>query len=411
MKIWMKCTMLALLSSIALCPEAMADENYTKAEEYLSEYCNVGPFSAEDGDPGAVNAALTALGGEALKTETVDHEAVIAEGIRIAGLEELAQSYGNDADPTKADDVLEREGATVENEEYAPYIACALDLGLIDLDMQGKEDAEVFLYRCMEISGNGRHYIGRISDENILSELRSALDGFELFDNEILSELGTDIVLSGAATGYSLKFSPYEAHFLDDYTIRYGHSDYQHAAQLVGLLKSKGMDGYVQLEPKVSVYEYLPEWGDPGEPTPTYKVKEEEDGRYLCYAMEYDMAIEFDSREEKEAFHSVIDDYAKKYDDRVDEDGNVTAKLLAESWWQPLYSSLAPMENEEYGELVDNTVYDSTGMYSIHSFSVPEKAEEIAKMVEEDAPDLEVNRVTVYVNPAFIRYITGEDHQ
>ena len=46
------------------------------------------------------------------------------------------------------------------------------------------------------------------------------------------------------------------------------------------------------------------EWGEPGEPTPTNAVKQVAEDRYLAYAMEYDMKLEFDSIEEKEAFHS-----------------------------------------------------------------------------------------------------------
>ena len=411
MKTWIRYAAAAAVLTAALSANVQADSAGMKAEEYLSEYFNIKPFTAEDADPDTVNAALTALGGESLDTEASDHEAIIAEGIRLAGLEELALSYENDANPGKRDDVLKREGVTAEKEEYAPYIAAALDLGLIENGTDGKTDPEEFLYRCIEIGGKGRRYIGRVNDPNILSELSTALNGFMLFDEKDLTELGNEIVLSGATTGYSLKYNKFDAHFLADYTLRYSHSDYRHAIQLIGLLRSEGMDAYIQIEPKVSVYEYMADWGDPGEPTPTYAVREAEDGRYLCYAIEYDMELEFDTRKDKEAFHKVIEDYAKKYDDRVDEDGNVTAKLLAESWWQPLYSSLTRMENDEFGELVDNVVYDKSGEYSIHPFSLPDKSGEIMAKAKEIAPDLEVNPVTVYANPAFVRYLTGEDHQ
>ena len=155
----------------------------------------------------------------------------------------------------------------------------------------------------------------------------------------------------------------------------------------------------------------MPDWGDPGEPTPTYVVREVGEGRYLTYALEYDLMLEFNTPEEKEAFHQIIETYAKKYDDSVDEDGNVTEKLLYESFWQPLYSSHTEMENEEYVALVDNVIYSSDGNYSIHSYSLPEAAEDVAAVVTEKAPDLVCNPVTVYTNPAFYRYMTGEDHQ
>ena len=392
-----------LALSAALSVPVLADD-CDKAAEYFSEYYNIEP--TEDYSLEYVNNMLTTLGGEALPGEELNEEELVAAGIRLAGLEELALSYINDDAPDKAAKVLEAQEFTA-SDEYAPYIACAFDLGLI-----GEEGDPVdFLYQCMEIAGKGRHYLGRVSDERILPELRTALDSYTLIDEEELTNLGKEIVLSGATTGYGLKYSGYDAHFLADYTLKYGHSDYQHAVQLIGLLRSEGIDAFVQVEPKVSVYEYMMDWGDPGDPTPTYAVKEAAEGRYLCYAVEYDLLLEFDTLEEKEAFHGIIETYAKKYDDSVDEDGNVIEKLLAGSWWQPLYSSLTPMENEEFGELIDNVVYDADGLYSIHPFSVPEQAEAVAKVVAKVAPELTVSPVTIYVNPAFIRYITGTDYQ
>ena len=217
--------------------------------------------------------------------------------------------------------------------------------------------------------------------------------------------------MDGTVTGYGLKYAGYDAKFLDPYTLKYSHSDSRHAVQLVGLLRSEGMDGYVQIEPKVSVYEYLIEWGTPAPPSPTYAVEKQENGRYLCSSVEYDLMIEFDTVEEKENFHRVIERYAKKYDDRVDSDENTTAKLLAESFWQPLYSSGTPMKNSEFVEMIDNAVYDRTYKYSIHSFSLPEAASDVAEKVAEIAPDRDINPYKVYVNPAFKRYMTGEDHQ
>ena len=151
--------------------------------------------------------------------------------------------------------------------------------------------------------------------------------------------------------------------------------------------------------------------GGPAKPTPTYAVREVEDGRYLTYAVEYDMLLEFDTLEEKEAFHDLIETYAKKYDESYDADGNLIENLIAGAWWQPLYSSQTEMENEEFGLLYDNVVYDATGMYSIHPFSLPENCEAIAEVVAEVAPELSVSPVAIYVNPAFMRYTTGESHQ
>ena len=424
MRKWLNLLPLTLVFSVAFALPAAADHEEEKAAEYLSEYYNIAPFTSNEATPEMVNEALTALGGEAVMDDDFNEEALVAEGIRIAGLEELALTYINDAAPDKAVKRLVETGAYVsddesapeasdldddETHEYAPYLACAIDLGFLPTDETS--EIEDFLYHCAEVGGKARHYIGRISDDDILTTLATTMNGFSIFEEESLADLGKEIVLSGATTGYNLKYTNDDAHFLADYTLRYGHSDVRHAIQLVGLLKSEGFDGYVQVEPKVSVYEYMTEWGEPSDPTPTYMVKQETEDRYLCYALEYDLAIEFDTLEEKNDFHELIETYAKKYDDRVDADGNVTARLLAESFWQPLYFSLTEMEEDEYGELVDNVIYNADGNYALHSFSLPENCDAIEAKVKEAAPDLEVSRQTIYTNPAFMRYITGEDHQ
>ena len=380
--------------------------SYEKAEEYLLSYYGIEP--GQEITLESVNGMLKAVGGEPIKAEALSDGAVIEAGIKLAGLDELAQSYLNDAVPDKAAKVLEANGILTE-EEYVPYVACAADLELYAKDTPF--DVETFLYRCLEIAGKGRHYLGRVTDADLMEEMRAVLDSMSIFDNWELDALGTELVMDGIVTGYGLKYAGYDARFLDAYTLKYSHSDYQHAIQLVGLLRSEGMDAYVQVEPKVSIYEYLKEWGTPAAPSPTYAVQQTDNGRYLCYSVEYDLMIEFDSADDKEKFHGLIETYAKKYDDRVDENGDVTAKLLAESWWQPLYSSGTPMRNGEFQEMIDNTIYDRTGKYSIHTCTLPEGADAVVDKVGEIAPELTMSPFKVYVNPAFVRYIKGEDHQ
>ena len=290
---------------------------YDKAEEYLQNYFGI--EAGQETTPENVNGMIRALGGEPVSEETLTDGAVIEAGLKIAGLDELALTYVSDEAPDKAAQVLERAGIKTDD-EYAPYVACAVDLDLYSKD--SGLDVEEFFYRCVEISGRGRRYLGRVSDDELMERMAAMMNSMVIFDNEELSDLGTQLVMDGTVTGYGLKYAGYDANFLDPYTLKYSHSDFRHAVQLVGLLRSEGMDGYVQIEPKVSVYEYLMEWGTPDPPSPTYAVEKLQNGRYLCSSVEYDLMIEFDTVEEKEKFHGVIERYAKKYDDRVDADGN-----------------------------------------------------------------------------------------
>lgn len=407
----LKVLALALVLTLSMTVLAFAEED--RAAEYLAEYYNVnfeGEVTVE-----AFNDALSALGAAPVEVETLTLADAVVAAIKVADMEQLAISYIHDDVPEKAANVLAEEGVTVD-EAYAPYVACALDLDLVDDDADfaaavTAEQAAELLYDAAEMAGKGRHFIGRVSDDDILVNLRSALDSFIIFDNEQLTNLGTEIVLRGATTGYNLKYAGYDANFLEEYTLKYGHSSYTHAVQLIALMESEGYDAYIQIEPKVSVYEHLLEWGAPGAPTPTSATRQATEDRWLTYAIEYDMMLEFETLEEKESFHQLIETYAKKYDESYDEEGNMVEKLISGAWWQPLYSSTVEMENEEFGLLYDNVVYDETGMYSIHPFSLPENTEAIAAVVAEVAPELSVSLVEIHVNPAFYRYITGTSHQ
>jgi hypothetical protein len=283
-----------------------------------------------------------------------------------------------------------------------------------DADLNGPVSADAaaaLLYRGAELSGKARHYIGRLSDNDILQKLESLMSGIAIFDNDALTDAGIEILTSDATTGYSMKYAGFDARFLEENTIRYGHDSITNIIQLAGLLKAGGIDAYVQVEPKVSVYEYLLEWGTPSEPTPTYFVDEVIDDRYFAFALEYDLTLEFDSADAKEGFHSIVETYAKKYDSSFDEEGNLVKPMLAFSYWQPLYYSTTEMENEEYKPLVDNVISFEDNLYSLHSISLPENVEAIEAAATKVNPDLEVTTRTIYVNPAFYRYITGEDYQ
>ena len=120
MRKWLNLLPLTLVFSVAFALPAAADHEEEKAAEYLSEYYNIAPFTSNEATPEMVNEALTALGGEAVMDEDFNEEALVAEGMRIAGLEELALTYINDAAPDKAVKRLVETGAYVSDDESAP---------------------------------------------------------------------------------------------------------------------------------------------------------------------------------------------------------------------------------------------------------------------------------------------------
>ncbi len=402
-----KLILVALLLLLVLQTAALADE---RAEEYLSTYYGItfrDEVTLED-----YNNALEVLGAEPLTGEVLTLADAIAGAVRLSEMEELAFTFKSE----NSSGGLNHENFSAE-EKYIPYIACALDLGLInnpDSDFSGpvsQQTAASLLYRGAELSGKARHYIGRLSDAAILTKVKGMLDTIIIFDNEALNDAGINILVSDAATGYSLKYAGYDADFLEEYTLRYGHDNKTHLLQLIALLKDKGFDAWLQIEPKVSVYEYLLEWGDPKPPSPTYDVNEMMEGRYFAFSLEYELVLEFDSAEEKEGFHELIETYAKKYDDRVDTDGNPMEGLIYQSWWQPLYYSMTEMENKEFMPLTYNLIAGADSSFSIGTIGLPEQSGPIKEAATVIHPDLQTTERTIYVNPAFYRYITDSDYQ
>lgn len=393
------------------------DTSDSKDAEYLKTYFDIAPFSAAV-SRADFDAALAKLGGE--KTDG-DGSLTLAQAVKAAvelsGMKELALTYTAAVNPQKAAQRLTACGVTGVAEAYAPYVAAALDcsLAFAGWDFNAPLDASTastLLMNAVEVSGRGRSYLGMASDSDIYAKLQSAWKTFGNFDDEKLSQLGADLVIAGASTGYNLKFDGYNANFLPEYTLQYGHSDITHAAQLLALLNGEGIDAKVALEPKTSIYEYMVEWGDPKGLTmsDTYEVKPIEGGRYLCYATEYDMKLEFNTLAEKNDFDRVVNAYAKKWLEKVDEEGIPTDSLLYGAWFQPLYTSSVPMADTENFTLIkDNVIRD--GAYTIHPFSTVDGTAAIAKVVADKAPDLKVELSDLYVNSAFYRYLThtGED--
>ncbi len=368
---------------------------------YLEEYFGVAAGTS-------FNDALKAIFGEgAAQAADTTVGAAVKSAVETCGLQELALVY---SDKKIAASTKGVKGVAKEN---AAQIAAALDAGLASKGWNyaaklTDATAAELLMNAAEIAGMGRNYLGNASDPDIARKLMSAWATFGNFDDPTLSQLGADLVVSQASTGYNLKYDGYNANFLSDYTLQYGHSDITHAVQLIALLNSEGMDAKVALEPKTSIYEYMVEWGDPTQvpSTPTYELRPiEGTERWLCYATEYDMKLEFNSMEDKNAFDALIQQYAKKWLDKIDpETGKPTENLLAGAWFQPLYTSTVPMADTENFTLIhDNVIHN--GAYTIHPFSTADGGDAIASVAAEKG--LSVDVVDLYVNNAFYRYLTG----
>ncbi len=335
--------------------------------------------------------------------ETVTYVEAVKLAIKGANFEELALGYNKEK--------VQSKGLTADiTEEDAPYVACGLDTGLISREALSnmnqtitKEQTINLLMAVAEANGKARNFLGYTNEADIYGKLVKATEEAVLFENKKLQTIGEQAVMNGVTTGYNLLNSQYSANFIPELTLRYGHSTTIHASQLIGLLNSEGIVAKVQLEPKTSIFEYLPEWGDVPPATPDYRVEVVNENLMLAHSLEYDLVFEFESMEDKIRFNNIVETYAKKNDDNPDGEG-----LLLASWWQPLYVSPVEM-GEGYKAIYNNVITD--GNYTLNPFCLEEDKEEVLKGFEAIDKSVEVNQVKIWCNDAFYRYLSGESHQ
>ncbi len=337
------------------------------------------------------------------KEEAVSYIEAVKLAVKAANFEELALGY------TKEKIAGKGPLADIAHEDAA-YVACALDTGLISKSALSsmnqaisQEDAINLMMAVADANGKARNFLGYTNEEDIYGKLMNAAKEATLFENEKLQEIGEQAVMNGVTTGYNLLNTHHSANFIPELTLRYGHSTTAHATQLIGLLNSEGIVAKVQLEPKTSVFQYLPEWGDVPPAAPDYRVEVVNEDLMLAYSLEYDLVFEFETVEDKVRFNDIVEAYAKKDDDNPEGEG-----LLLDSWWQPLYVSTVEM-GEGYKEIYNNVITD--GHYSLNPFSLAEDKEEVLIGLQAIDPSIEVSQVKMWCNDAFYRYLSGESHQ
>ena len=393
--------------------EAITSKNVTaQATEvtYLKTYFDI-DLKDETVTVKEFNKALGKLGSDVTVEGKLTYLSAVKAAMKAANFEELVLSYPVNKVKESLKSYEIKESVSVD---YSAYLACAIDLGMLSKEdgqkaaknkSITKNEAETLFMNIANSNGDARNYLANSNDPDIYAKIDNAWNSFLLFDDATLSKIGKSAVEDKTITGFNIKNKAYNANFLPELTLQYGHSDIKHAHQLIGLLQSEGIEAKVQLEPKVSIYQYLLEWGPIPETTPTYEVKKFSDDLYLVYAVEYDLQLEFSNKKDMNRFNGIIETYAKKYK------GNEKAKgLIYGSWWQPLYSTKRlDMQKEAYNNIGDIVI--DNGMYSLHTFYLPKDKDTVVGKMKELAGNLTVNTEDRVVNKAFYHYLTGEDFQ
>lgn len=242
-------------------------------------------------------------------------------------------------------------------------------------------------------------FVGNTSDNQIFSKLENALNSTELLIGNEIFPVGVKMVSDDLTTGFNVKLKQ-DIGFDPELSIVYGHSDIDHAKQLIGLLRSENIEAKVHLETKTSAFKYLLEWGPIPEPTDSYEVVKISEDLYIANAREYDLNIEFENKEDKAKFDQLINSHAKKSSSNPD-----GKDLLIGSWWQPLYWSNAEI-SEGYQEIIDNSA--NAGEYVFHSFTKSEDSKKIVDALNEIEMHMVIEANRIWANDAFIRYLNGE---
>lgn len=326
----------------------------------------------------ALAAALLPIAGQAFAADMSTEQAV--EALKLA---ELAATYS-------AEKVERATGGASQSQADALLI----DMGVLSAADLGdpatvSEKLGAFVADQQDVSES---YIGNVSDRNIAERLVHSWEAATVIQNDEVLTFLNGLIDKGYTTGYNVVSTGDASNFDPDLMLRYGHSDIQHAVQLIYLMKSEGFDPKVQFIPKSSAFVFLPEWGEPGPSVVTF-----DSGKMVSVVKEYNLDLEFRNAERRDAFMDLITTYAKK--DAQDEPG-----LIHASWWQPFYRSY--VENDDYVRISENVV--TIDGYQADLASLPENAATQAEQIRSAGSDFGVETIDVWVNPAFHRYLLGE---
>jgi hypothetical protein len=157
--------------------------------------------------------------------------------------------------------------------EDAQKIALALDLNLLDSTSKTKiinnnefasSEIAYLTTRILDCQGKYKNYLGKTLDDNIYGKVLNGITLSKKVSDPKLNKVLDQAVKANIVTGYNLRDTKNYSNFIPALTLRYGHDNGIHALQLIGLLRSEGINAKVNIETKTSAYVYLKEWGTIG---------------------------------------------------------------------------------------------------------------------------------------------------
>ena len=293
-------------------------------------------------------------------------------------------------DKQKVRKILGKKGRKLAAEE-ARAAAVLVSLGVLEPRDIGQSEKAAAKIAAFVSVVNARHpaLMGRIGDASVLHHMASAFHYDELLDDNVFLERLDKALAEGVLTGYDLRMKGVFDNFPPGHTFVYSQSNLLHLQQLVTLLASEDIHGWVYLTPKVSAFLYRDDWGPAGN-----NVKTLPGGVRVVQGREVAAMFQFDASEDRTRFHEVMLRYAKK--DSDDEQG-----LIASSWWQPFYYSDRMME----GFKPISLLVISSDRHEATLTITEEKTSGVVAALADLPWQSRIDRV--WVNPAFFRFLNG----
>lgn len=233
------------------------------------------------------------------------------------------------------------------------------------------------------------NFMGTTGEYALIDRLGDAWDHTALLEEEALLNVLGDALTEGVLTGYDLRRKSVYGGFPKGQTFIYSHSSALHLQQLATLMAAHNVKARMYVAPKVSAFMYREDWGTAGD-----NVKTLASGARILNGREVAVMFEFDAPEERNKFHQLVLQYAKK--DERDEAG-----LIANAWWQPFYYTDTPFADFHSISLV---ILSSEAIEATLTV-LPSKENDVVKALSGRGFPVRVDKV--WVNPAFFRFLNG----
>lgn len=291
----------------------------------------------------------------------------------------------------KVDRLLNGHGneLTVPERQAAAVLIVAGVIDAEDLDNPSRAATRLESY-AQVIQSRHPALAGRIGDATLLSRLEVGFDYSELLEADEFLEVLSKQLAKGVITGYDLRLKGVYDGFPTSLTFVYSHSSLLHVRQLVTLLHSEDIDGWVYVTPKVSAFLYREDWGSAGDNVATLP-----SGLRVVQGREFAVMFRFDSKADRKRFHEVITRYAKR--DSKDEQG-----LIADSWWQPFYYTASELE----GFKPISLVVVASDRHEATLTVLEDKTQSVVDALADTPWSARVDKV--WVNPPFFRFLSGD---